>query len=449
MTYPDHIERFGAPSSSVGLIYSTKDRCDLTEQTWPRVAGQVGGSPGDYDLYWLDGSTSEEGRALPLAAGRQADNLVEAHLGVTGGPDVAIVYGLTHLLQRGYDHIGLIENDVLLEPGWFETVMGLFDAGRADELDVGAATVRTFDRRILWQRRSYAVLFGSGAGMIVFTAEAARRILRHYRTTTVDEIRRTFQLVAERDIALTWEMADDLVRTSDSFRNSADWYWDAALAKTGQWILGSVPSLGANIDADLKAMLGIEPIGSVTETHDGNLDFGSWLARVTKPGYGSETVIGLDATYQLEPRHRHWVVYPHQLAATVPEAFDDGWSLEARQTSGPFTFRARRAGATLRLPVNGPGRVVLAPQARSDQGVELHHHHHFSSHQDRAVRYSDHTALADRMVRHFDVRRLESRVVELVADEAGLGVEAVIFEESQPWMYRRSDFSFETLRRFL
>ena len=60
---------------------------------------------------------------------------IERHGHVTGGPDVAILYCLSLMLERGYDYVGLIEND--LEPGWFDRIFQLFATPR---LNVGSVS---------------------------------------------------------------------------------------------------------------------------------------------------------------------------------------------------------------------------------------------------------------------------------------------------------------------
>ena len=73
--------------------------------------------------------------------------LREIYRGVDGGPDRAIVYGLSYLLARGYKYLALVENDILVTPEWLPTAIGAMQRATADGLRVGAATVRTFNRR--------------------------------------------------------------------------------------------------------------------------------------------------------------------------------------------------------------------------------------------------------------------------------------------------------------
>src|SRR5258708_927920 len=95
---------------------------------------------------------------------------------------------LEGMVALGYDYCGLLENDVKLGAGWFEAVLGLFQTGRDDGLEVGAASAYCFNRWILYNRGTYAVTLISGATMVLFTRQAAQLVLDHYRTTTTTEI---------------------------------------------------------------------------------------------------------------------------------------------------------------------------------------------------------------------------------------------------------------------
>ena len=127
MAYPSSLDRYKQSASSTCVIYNTKDRVDLTQRTFPALAAE-----GDFDLIWMDGSRTEDGRALPAKLGPTADQLTEIHHGVVGGPGAAIVYALSYALDKGYDCIGLVENDVLLALGWYQAVIALIQKGAQD-----------------------------------------------------------------------------------------------------------------------------------------------------------------------------------------------------------------------------------------------------------------------------------------------------------------------------
>ena len=151
----------------VGFAFSSKDRVELSRRSLQSID-----SDGGFDLIWIDGSTSEEGRRLPESTNLRNTRLVELHLDVKGGPDVAIRFGLRRLLALGYDYCGLIENDIEFVPGWFSRLMQLFKLGEIDGLQVGAATTRTFLSRTLTIQSQYARLWNIGAGVVLFTRES-------------------------------------------------------------------------------------------------------------------------------------------------------------------------------------------------------------------------------------------------------------------------------------
>ena len=443
MPYPERIDIHRAPAANIALALSTKDRTDLTQRMLPPLVAE-----GDFDLYWMDGSVTEEGKNVAGAAASNARQHVETHYGVVGGPDAAIVYSLSYLLSKGYNYVGLIENDVLLSPGWFDALTGLFESGGNDGLSVGAATVRPFDKRTIWARSNYRVLFGSGAGMILFSRDGAEAVLRHYRTSTAGEIRRVFQYVGRKDVAFNWEFTGNDEHAIDVWPVSADWYFDAALAKEGYCVLGSVPGYAENIDADLKALLGIKVASEPANTDDGDPAFRAWLTAHTDKARQERAITGLDATYQFDPYNKNWVVYPHQIASALPGTFVGDWGCVWNQKTGPFSAVARSADATVSIPIYGPAKIVLSPTPSADQ-FGLGYHNLMDVRADRSVRYADDQTAINKRVVQFDVRRFDARTVTYYPKEVGARIETFVFEHAQPWMYQRSNFSFEDLRAFL
>src|ERR1700734_559687 len=162
----------------IALAYSTRDQVELTEQTFS--AWRISAGNTSYDFHWIDGSTDAAALGLLDSYGYL---IKEIRKGVRGGADAAIAYKLSHLLSYPeYTHIGLIENDVLLDPDWFEPTMALFEKGKADGLDVGAVSPRSYDDRVLIQRDGYAIMHNLGAGIVIFTREAASLVLASFRT---------------------------------------------------------------------------------------------------------------------------------------------------------------------------------------------------------------------------------------------------------------------------
>jgi 2-deoxy-D-gluconate 3-dehydrogenase len=133
------------------------------------------------------------------------------------------------MLKRGhhdfkYTHIGLVENDVLLDKDWFDQTMALFEQGKAAGLEVGAVSARCYEDRILIQRDGYAITHNTGAGMIIFSRKAAELVLQNYRTVFTTENRLLFAQLSGIDIGAYW-----------AFRGSqhwlvADWNFDRVLA---------------------------------------------------------------------------------------------------------------------------------------------------------------------------------------------------------------------------
>jgi hypothetical protein len=136
------------PGDRIGFAFSSRDRFVFTLRTLKTID-----SEGGFDVVWNDGS---EGREVPELSRyfvfRNA-RLAEVNYGVKGGADAAICFGLRRLLDLGYDYIGLIENDILLGPGWFPTLLSLFESAAVDGLTVGAASVLGYQSRVLEYRR--------------------------------------------------------------------------------------------------------------------------------------------------------------------------------------------------------------------------------------------------------------------------------------------------------
>src|SRR5258708_1107863 len=110
----------------LGIAYSTRDQVELTRQTFP-FALRTGA-----DIFWCDGSRSEEGIGFFEEMG---DNVAEVkYQYVFGGADAAIAWKLSIVLASpvSYTHIGLLENDVLLDPDWLEPTLALFGKRKAE-----------------------------------------------------------------------------------------------------------------------------------------------------------------------------------------------------------------------------------------------------------------------------------------------------------------------------
>ena len=262
----------------VGFVFSTKERVDLSRRSLRSIDSDSG-----FDLIWLDGSTSEEARRLPESISLRKTRLVEVHLDVKGGPDAAIRYGLRRLLALGYDYCGLIENDIEFVPGWFSRLMELFELGAIDNLQVGAATTRTFLSRTLAPQSQYATLWNIGAGMVLFTRNATRIVLRHYHPRRAREVSAYFKKKHGNDLRHIWELWMD---RHDRLLG-CDWGYSLELDKRGLSSLGTVPTYSYNLDLDPKTFLrsdylgGIAQFGSDVDLRHGQSDDAAQLTTPT------------------------------------------------------------------------------------------------------------------------------------------------------------------------
>jgi hypothetical protein len=331
--------------NKVAIAYFTKDRVDLTRRTLtPLLQPCIEG----YDLWWFDGSDGEEGKDLCIELEGHAfheDN-------VRGGPDAAVAYALTILLnhEHGYDYIGLVENDVLLPDDWFDRTFALFKLGIDEGLQVGAVSTRAYLDRVLAQRDGYALMHNLGWGTQIMTREAATLALRNMRTGWTLDNRRIFSVLADDDIGRWWAFR--------AFEHNIgpDWWNDAMLANHGYASLALTPSP-------------VEMIGQNPPLAD------QGLAIVTRPdiqpndkrrfvAFKERSALVRNGELQM-PNSRFWrgpdqstTIYAHQLGH-LGARWEGYWTHRAHVGAGPFARRAASAGSVLRVPVLGPCSVLL------------------------------------------------------------------------------------------
>ena len=222
----------------VAIAFSTKDRVELSKRTIEPLL-----QSDKFDTFWFDGSDTEEGQSFPFVEGNPVK---EIRHNVRGGADAAIVYALTEMLSKtythsgmkygAYTHVGLVENDVLLQGDWYEKTVELFEIGQRDGLRVGAVSARCYEDRILIQRPDYAITHNVGAGMVIFTEFAARLILKHFRTGWTNANRLLFSQLSGIDIGSYWAFRGGLHACT------ADWHWDSVLAAHGLAVCALTPS---------------------------------------------------------------------------------------------------------------------------------------------------------------------------------------------------------------
>jgi hypothetical protein len=312
----------------VAIAYLTKDRVELTKQTFPVLRD------GQHALFWVDGSLPRNMDDVADTGGRaffdnNRDFATESFPGIRGGADAAIVFALTKMLEAGYDHVGLCENDVLLAPDWFEKTMRLFDEGSTAGLAVGAVSVRAYDDRILIQRDGWAVMHNLGAGHVIYTRQAAELVLANYRSGWWPDNRAVFAQLSGIDIGRYAAFRGNVQWCT------ADWGFDAALAQHGLASVALVPAcvemIGQEPSLEEQGLrLATEPV----EERRDDLAFERFVARTASIRAGKWRP---DA---IKPIHQHMgthTIFAHQLP--FPK-WEGEWRLRWSQGFGPFAWRA-------------------------------------------------------------------------------------------------------------
>ncbi len=232
------------PGDRVGFALSSKDRVAFTRQTLKAMDRESG-----FDIVWNDGSEEAEARALPKNFHFQNARLVEVNYDVRGGPDPCIRFGLERLLHLGYDYVGLMENDILVHPGWFRHLMNLFALAAHDGIVCGAATVRSYGSRVIEHRSGYSINWGTGAGMILFSRPAAEVILHQYSKLkmSTSSITNFYSRLFRLDLNLA--VQDSAGRAvQGAVWLTLDWGYTPLLYLHGYTSVGSIPSLAHDLE---------------------------------------------------------------------------------------------------------------------------------------------------------------------------------------------------------
>lgn len=327
------------PKARLGLVFSTKDRTHFSLRALEALMRED-----DLDLYWMDGSRTPEGIALPQELASTLPRLREVHYGVIGGPDAAIIYSLTFLLAQGYEYIGLLENDILMPGDWYSHTMGLFAAGERDGLRVGAVSARCLSGRRLLQRHGYAISSNLGAGMIIMRADAVRAVLSRYRTPTGPEIQAAF--IAATGI----NPLSTLPEATEPWRAAADWNFDIAMLMEGYVSLAHSPSLARHLDTafadnpmmQLQTSVDAAEVDEVAFTR-----YRAQMARLVSASAGGSLASAplYDAATQC------WTAFPHEIACADPAFIKGRWELKWSQCLGPFAWISQDAGCEIAIPV--------------------------------------------------------------------------------------------------
>lgn len=360
----------------VAIAFSTKDRVELSRRSLgPLWSGRLDiarknlGAPDEYDLFWIDGSTTPAGLDFFMPAAALSDG-VYRYANVRGGADAAIVFSLTTMLNHpnNYTHVGLVENDVLLDSDWFLPTMALFERGAQDGLNVGAVSARCYEDRVLIQRQDYAICHNLGAGMVIFTRKAAQIALDNFRTTWWTFNRRTFAQLSGIDIGKYAAF-----RANEQWC-CADWGIDANLVSCGFASLALTPSK-------------CQMIGQIPSLAEQGLKLVTESDRAMEPEqlfsqFRNNLIRRANKFVDLPNRtqfHQHddgsWLIFPHQIAA-IGGKYEGDWRLKWAQGYGPFAYRADRSPEmeipgiiptwstgsfpTLTVPVSGPCSFMVS-----------------------------------------------------------------------------------------
>ncbi len=249
-----------AGQPKVCFLLTTKDRVDLTLRCLQSMD-----TCGGFDLVWVDGSTTPEGKALPQTIKlhncriaelyqdfrpRHTDPRSKAFAGNLGS-HWAIDFGFRRLIDLGYDYCGIIENDIGFEPDWLPRVMELFALGKRDGFSVGAVTARSIASRAMFRHNGYLVMWLTGAGMVLFTQEAARIVIRTYANSSAKKLARFYRKTFRVDLRGVWEMWCD----KKDRPLCPDWLFSSHLYEHGFASLGTIPSLAFNMEVRIEETL--------------------------------------------------------------------------------------------------------------------------------------------------------------------------------------------------
>ncbi|PWU21839.1 MAG: hypothetical protein C5B50_00720 [Verrucomicrobia bacterium] len=380
--------------------------------------------PNKFDLWWIDGSDTLAGEQLPVQY--KAHHTMTVHVNIRGGADAAIVYSLTTLLEAGYDYIGIVENDVLLEPDWFEPTMSLF------EPRVGAVSARSYEDRVLFQCDGYAVMHNLGAGMVIFSREAAHHILNTYRTGHTIDNRAVFGSLAGVDIAARWCFRDAIQTLT------ADWSFDAQLARVGLQSRALTPAKTRSLDPN-HAGFGLrevrEPL-DVFRDPDGLRAYEKALAHRRRHRHELVEPAGGAVLRLHGAQAGQHIVFAHHMRQMVKPggAFleatgaDSDWRLRWSQGFGPFGWQAARSGAKVKFPLFGQAALVVMTKRKGC------HIRVFTDSSDISPEIPDTGEIVGLSI----PGRMETREVQVSCDEGAviLGLQC---GQIQPW-FRSSAF---------
>lgn len=225
--------------SRIAFVFLSKDRTKATVQTLTTLDAEKG-----FDLIWVDGSDTPEGKALVDQFKPHNFRLIEVHKAIKG-KEYAAYLGLDRLFDLGYDYIGLIENELVFEPGWFRRMLQLFELAAEEGLAVGAASVRNYNSRVIEYRDHYTINWCIGAGMALWSRTAFQLIRKMCEPMTARRISRFYAETFGIDLG------EAIFRGRPDRMISCDWTYEVSLYQHGLTTVSSIPSLARDLILDI------------------------------------------------------------------------------------------------------------------------------------------------------------------------------------------------------
>ena len=324
----------------LAIAYNTMNKLELTKQSFPVLRD------GQHALLWSDGSTDPEA----LSFFEENRHLAtKSFSGVRGGADAGIAHSLTRLLEDPeYTHVGLVESDVLLDADWLEPTIELFREGLRDGLNVGAVSARSYVDRVLVQRDKYAVMLNIGAGMIIFTRDAAQIVLETFSTGWWPTTRKVFAQVSGVDIATFACFHGNEQWTT------TDWKFEASLARMGYAALALTPAKASMIgQVPPLHQQGLELTQGPIDVRRNEQAFETYRSTLSRLGVCVDHATLSDSFPWLQRHGEELLVFPHQLGKLAGTEWAGTTELQNSQGYGPFAYRAGPGGASLSVHISG------------------------------------------------------------------------------------------------
>lgn len=169
--------RIPSKKDKIGFVFCTKDRTELSKRVLSALDTERG-----FDLIWLDESDTKTGREFPHEYRFKNARLVDfVGPGRTNrGAEKSHMIGIKKFLEMGYDYCGIIDNDILMKPGWFSSLKLLFREAAKDGIAIGAATIENYGTRVLEFRNNYTINWYTSSSMVLFPRSAAKLIEREF-----------------------------------------------------------------------------------------------------------------------------------------------------------------------------------------------------------------------------------------------------------------------------